>query len=95
MNSLPITPFSYVIMLFCNASLAFFIISLMAKWFYAQLALVVQNLPANAGDIGDLGLVPGLGRKWQPTLVFLPGKPHGQRSVELQRVRPSLATEHF
>ena len=33
----------------------------------------------------DLGLIPGpgrfpWGRKWQPTLVFLPGESHGQRS---------------
>ena len=27
-----------------------------------QVALVVKNLPANAGDIRDLGSVPGLGR---------------------------------
>ena len=34
---------------------------------------------------GDPGLVPGgeipWRRKWQPTLVFLSGKPHGQRSL--------------
>ena len=35
---------------------------------------------------GDLGSIPGLGRspgrrKWQPTLLFLPGKSHGQRSL--------------
>ena len=24
--------------------------------------LVVKNLPANAGDTGDIGLIPGLGR---------------------------------
>ena len=24
--------------------------------------LVIKNLPANAGDAGDLGLIPGLGR---------------------------------
>ena len=34
----------------------------------------------------DLGSVPGLGRshgegKYQPTLVFLPGEFHGQRSL--------------
>ena len=23
---------------------------------------MVKNLPANAGDIGDVGLIPGLGR---------------------------------
>ena len=36
-------------------------------------------------------------RKWQPTPVFLPGKSHGQRSLEgyssLQRVRHDLATK--
>jgi len=36
----------------------------------------VKNLPANAGDARDSGLIPG-----QPTPVFLPGKPHGQRSL--------------
>jgi len=42
----------------------------------------VKNLPANAGDAGSI-----LGserfpwrRKWRPTPVLLPGKPHGQRS---------------
>ena len=46
---------------------------------------VVKNLPANAGARGDAGSAPGWGRspgrKWQPTPVFLPGKPHGQRSL--------------
>ena len=42
---------------------------------------MVNNLPANAGDVG---LIPVLGRstksrKWQPTVVFLPGKTHEQR----------------
>ena len=45
--------------------------------------LVVKNLPAN---VGDVGLIPGLGRspgekKWQLTLEFLPGKPHGERTL--------------
>ena len=40
----------------------------------------------NAGDIGDIGSIPGLGRfpwrrPWQPTPVFLPGEYHGQRSL--------------
>ena len=35
----------------------------------SQVALVVKNLPANAGDIRDTGLVPGLGRS--------PGGEHG------------------
>ena len=37
-------------------------------------------------DIGDPGSIPGVRkipwrRKWQPTLVSLPGKSHGQRSL--------------
>ena len=28
----------------------------------SQVALVVKNLPANAGDIGDAGSIPGWGR---------------------------------
>ena len=31
-----------------------YVASLMAQW--------VKNLPVNAGDIGDVGLIPGLGR---------------------------------
>ena len=39
----------------------------------------------DAGDTGDAGLIPGSGRSpgggnGKPTPVFLPGKPHGQRS---------------
>ena len=46
----------------------------------------VKNLPASAGDPGDRGLIPGLGRypgegKWLPTPVFLPRESHGQRSL--------------
>ena len=35
----------------------------------SQVALVVKNLPANAGDIRDIGLIPGLRRS--------PGGGHG------------------
>ena len=28
----------------------------------SQMALVVKNPPANAGDVRDIGLIPGLGR---------------------------------
>ena len=50
-----------------------------------QVALVVENLPANAEDVRDTGSIPGSGRfpwrrAWQPTPVFLPGESHGQRS---------------
>ena len=47
---------------------------------------MVKNPPANAGGIRDGGSIPELGRSlggraWQPTAVFLPGEPHGQRSL--------------
>ena len=38
----------------------------------------------SACDVGDLGSIPGFKRsprKGQPTLVFLPGESHGQRSL--------------
>ena len=35
----------------------------------------------SACNAGDPGSIPLLGRKWQPTVVFLPGKYHGQRSL--------------
>ena len=38
----------------------------------------------NAGNAADMGSIPGLGwrrKKWQPTPVFPPEKPHGQRSL--------------
>ena len=51
-----------------------------------QAVLVVENPPANAGDIRDLGFDPWVGkipwrRERQPTPVVLPGEPHGQRSL--------------
>ena len=48
----------------------------------SQVALVIKNSPANAGDIRDAGSIPGLGRSpggGQPTPVLLPGESHGQR----------------
>ena len=47
---------------------------------------MVKNLPANAGDTGDLGSVPGLGRSpgggnGNPPPVFLLGKSNGQRRL--------------
>ena len=49
------------------------------------MALVIKNPPANAGDM-RCRLDPWVvkipwRRKWQPTPVFLPEKPHGQRSL--------------
>ena len=39
---------------------------------------LVKNPPADAGDAGDVGSIPGLGRfpwsrKWGPTSVFFAG----------------------
>ena len=42
------------------------------------------NPPVNAGNPGDTGLIPGSGRSpggVNGTLVFLPEKFHGQRSL--------------
>ena len=41
----------------------------------SQVALVVKNSPANAGEIRDAGLIPGLGRS--------PGGGHGTHSSVL------------
>ena len=45
---------------------------------------MVKNLPANAGDVRDVGSILGAGRskrEWQPASVFLPGESHGQRTL--------------
>ena len=54
----------------------------------SQMARVVRNPSANAGDLRDLGSIfnPWVRkipwrRAWQPTLVFLPGEPHRQWSL--------------
>ena len=61
---------------------------------------MVKNLPSDAGDVRDVGLIPELRRfpwrrKWQPTPVFLPGESHGQRKLAghgVARVGHDLAT---
>ena len=50
------------------------------------MVLVVKNQPANAGDIKRCGFNPwakkiSWRRACKPTLVFLPGDSHGQRSL--------------
>ena len=45
-----------------------------------------SEVKASACNVGDLGLIPGLGRfpwrrKRKPTPVFLPGESHGQRNL--------------
>ena len=47
---------------------------------------MVKNLPANAGNVRDMGLIPRLGRSpggrlSKPTPVFFPGESHGLRSL--------------
>ena len=48
----------------------------------SQLALLVKNPPANAGDVREEGIrkIPWR-RVWQSTPVFLPGESQGQRSL--------------
>ena len=49
----------------------------------SQMALVVKNPPTNADVRGFnpwVGEIPWR-RKWELTLVFLPGESHGQRSL--------------
>ena len=64
----------------------------------------VKNPPASAGNIRDIGSIPGLGRSpggenGNLTPVFLPGESHGQRSLAGyspwgRRVRHDLVTKH-
>ena len=54
----------------------------------SQVALVVKNPTANAGDLKDVGSIPGSGRSTGGghgipcPPVFLPGEYHGQRGLE-------------
>jgi len=70
----------------------------------SQAALVVNNLPANAGDIRDVGSIPGSGRSpggghaihssilaWRISWTEEPG---GLQSMGSQRVDMTEATEH-
>ena len=56
----------------------------------SQVALVVKNPPANAGDPRDMGLIPGLGRS--------PGEGHGNplqcSCLENSRQRSLVGTVH-
>ena len=45
---------------------------------------MVKNLPANAGDVIDVGSIPRsipCRRAWQSTPVFLPRESHGQKTL--------------
>ena len=69
----------------------------------SQVALVVKNLPASAGDLRDTGSIPWSGRPlreghWQPTLVLLPGEslwakePGRLLSIRSKRIGHTKAT---
>ena len=69
----------------------------------SQVVLVIRKLHADAGDTGDVDLVPGSGRspgegKWQHSPEFLPGnipwteEPGGLQSLGLQRVGHDWST---
>ena len=50
----------------------------------SQVTLVIENQPANAGDVRDVVSIPGSGRSpggGHSNPVFLPGESHGQRSL--------------
>ena len=49
------------------------------------MVLGVKNLPVSAGDVTDVGSIPvsggSPGGRHGNRLIFLPGEPHGQRSL--------------
>ena len=54
----------------------------------------IKNPPPDVGDTRRLRFDPWVRktpwrRKWQPTLVFLPGKSHGQRNLVVYGVAKS------
>ena len=56
----------------------------------SQVALVVKSLPVNAGDVRNVGSVPGLGRSpgrghANPLQYPCLENPHGQRSLIVHR----------
>ena len=69
--------------------------SLLHKYYTSQVVLVVNNLLANAGNIRDLGSIPGLGRLWRQGMAThssilawrIPWteEPGGLQSMGLQR----------
>ena len=60
---------------------------------------MVKNLPANAGDAGDTGSIPGLEipwrRKWQPTPVFLPENPMDRGAWQATVYRVAMSWAHL
>ena len=64
----------------------------------SQVALVVKNLPANAGDwVQPVCWEDLWRRKWYPIPIFLPGEPHVQSSLvgySPRGCKESDTTEH-
>ena len=62
----------------------------------SQVALVVKNPLANAGDIGDAGLIPGLGRspgEWRGNPLQCPCLENPYRQRSLASYSPSCRKE--
>ena len=60
---------------------------------------MAKNLPANVGDIRDMGLIPGLGRSpggghSNPLQYSSLENPHGQRSLADYIVHGVTKSEH-
>jgi len=55
------------------------ILSIVSRYAASKVVLV-KNPSAKAGDVGDVGSIPGR-TLWHPTRVFLPRESHGQRSL--------------
>ena len=56
-TELPSSPKSYIL------AFLYYLFGVVSQSHQAsQVVLVVKNPPANAGDLGDVGLIPGLGR---------------------------------
>ena len=84
------TTFFWMPVLFCNLQIPlsplFEILFTFGMYHLTPNDSVVKNLPTNAGDPRDVGLIPESGRspeirKQQPTPVFLPGESHGQTNL--------------
>ena len=60
------------------------------------MAQMVTNLPAmQETQVHSMGHEILWRREWQPTLVFLPGKSHGQKSLAVHGVTKSQTTERL
>ena len=59
----------------------------------SQVALVVKNPPASAGDVRDMGSIPGSGRSPEAEhdnpLQYLPRESHGQRRQAIVHIAKS------